>query len=113
MEGSALSPLAEIERAVQERAKDISLEMSGPDGEAKLRGLIADEVARWNDDHRRGRRALALPDPDAVVERAFRNLARHGPLTPLLDDDDVWEIMVNAPDSVFVRSTTPTSGWAS
>jgi len=68
MEGSALSPLAEIERAVQERAKDISLEMSGPDGEAKLRGL---------------------------------------------NDDDVWEIMVNAPDSVFVRSTTPTSGWAS
>jgi pilus assembly protein CpaF len=111
MEGSALSPLAEIERAVQERAKDISLEMSGPDGEAKLRGLIADEVARWNDDHRRGRRALALPDPDAVVERAFRNLARHGPLTPLLDDDDVWEIMVNAPDSVFVRRHQGPSGY--
>jgi hypothetical protein len=109
MEGSALSPLAEIERAVQERAKDISLEMSGPDGEAKLRGLIADEVARWNDDHRRGRRALALPDPDAVVERALRNLARHGPLTPLLDDD-VWEIMVNAPDSVFVRRHDPDFG---
>jgi pilus assembly protein CpaF len=85
--------------------------MSGPDGEAKLRGLIADEVARWNDDHRRGRRALALPDPDAVVERAFRNLARHGPLTPLLDDDDVWEIMVNAPDSVFVRRHQGPSGY--
>jgi pilus assembly protein CpaF len=111
MDRSALSPLAEIERAVQERAKDISLEMSGPDGEAKLRGLIADEVARWNDDHRRGRRALALPDPDAVVERAFRNLARHGPLTPLLDDDDVWEIMVNAPDSVFVRRHQGPSGY--
>lgn len=109
--GEALSPLAEIERAVQERAKDISLEMSGPDGEAKLRGLIADEVARWNDDHRRGRRALALPDPDAVVERAFRNLARHGPLTPLLDDDDVWEIMVNAPDAVFVRRHQGPSGY--
>jgi pilus assembly protein CpaF len=111
MDRSALSPLAEIERAVQERAKDISLAMSGPDGEAKLRGLIADEVARWNDDHRRGRRALALPDPDAVVERAFRNLARHGPLTPLLDDDDVWEIMVNAPDSVFVRRHQGPSGY--
>ena len=111
MEASALSPLAEIERAVQERAKDISLEMSGPDGEAKLRGLIADEVARWNDDHRRGRRALALPDPDAVVERAFRNLARYGPLTPLLDDDDVWEIMVNAPDAVFVRRHQGPSGY--
>ena len=95
------SPLVEIERAVQERAKDVSLEMSAPGGEAKLRALIADEVARWNDDHRRGRRAIGLPDPVLVVERAFRNLARYGPLTPLLADDDVWEIMLNAPDTIF------------
>lgn len=97
MGGRAASPLAEVERAVQERAKDISLEMGAPGGEAKLRALIVDEVAHWNDDHRRGRRPMALPDPDLVVERAFRNLARYGPLTPLLADDDVWEIMVNAP----------------
>ena len=48
-----LGPLEQIERAVQERAKDISLEMSGP-GKDKLRALIADEVARWSLDHRRG-----------------------------------------------------------
>jgi pilus assembly protein CpaF len=96
-----VSPLEEIERAVQERAKDISLEMSAPGGEAKLRTLITEEVAHWNDDHRRGRRAFALPDPALVAERAFRNLARHGPLTPLLADDDVWEIMLNAPDAAF------------
>ena len=92
--GATPSPLVEIERLVQERAKDVSLEMSSPGGEAKLRALIAEEVARWGDDHRRGRRPFALADPDQVVERAFRNLARYGPLTPLLDDDDVWEIMV-------------------
>ena len=40
----SVSPLVEIERAVQERAKDISLEMSAPGGEAKLRALIAEEV---------------------------------------------------------------------
>jgi Flp pilus assembly CpaF family ATPase len=72
--------------------------------------LIGDEVARWNDDHRRGRRAFALPDPELVVERAFRNLARYGPLTPLLADDDVWEIMVGQlePFSVSpgLRATT-------
>ena len=105
------SPLVEIERAVQERAKDISLEMSAPGGEAKLRALIADEVARWNDDHRRGRRAFALPDPALVAERAFRNLARHGPLTPLLADDDVWEIMLNSPDTIFVRRHRGPSGY--
>ena len=98
---TGVSPLVEIERAVQERAKDISLEMSAAGGEVKLRALIADEVARWNDDHRRGRRAFELPDPHLVAERAFRNLARYGPLTPLLGDDDVWEVMVNAPTTTF------------
>lgn len=111
MGGPAASPLAEVERSVQQRAKDISLEMTAPGGEAKLRALIVDEVARWNDDHRRGRRAVALPDAGLVVERAFRNLARYGPLTSLLDDDDVWEIMVNAPHAVFVRRHTGPSGY--
>jgi pilus assembly protein CpaF len=105
------SPLGEIERAVQERAKDVSLDMSGPAGEAELRELIADEVTRWNDDYRRGRRLRDLPDPELVTERAFRNLARYGPLTPLLADDDVWEIMVNAPESIFVRRHTGPSGY--
>jgi pilus assembly protein CpaF len=105
------SPLAEIERLVQERAKDISLEMAAPGGAAKLRALIVEEVTRWGDDHRRGRRPFDLSDPDLVVERAYRNLARYGPLTPLLDDADVWEIMVNAPDAVFVRRHRGASGY--
>jgi pilus assembly protein CpaF len=108
---SGLSPLAEIERAVQERAKDVSLDMSGPGGESSLRELIADEVTRWNDDFRRGRRLRGLPDPELVTERAFRNLAQYGPLTPLLADDDVWEIMVNAPESIFVARHTGPSGY--
>ena len=111
MGGAAASPLVEIERAAQVRAKDISLEMTAPGGEVKLRALIADEVARWNDDHRRGRRAFALPDPELVVKRAFRNLARYGPLTALLADEDVWEVMVNAPDAVFVRRHRGPSGY--
>ena len=111
MTGPAPSPLVEIERAVQERAKDISLEMSAPAGERKLQALIAAEVTRWNDDHRRGRRAFELPDPALVAERAFRNIARYGPLSPLLDDDDVWEIMVNAPDAIFVRRHRGASGY--
>jgi pilus assembly protein CpaF len=105
-----LGPLEEIERSVQERAKDISLEMAGA-GKDKLRALIADEVARWSLDHRRGLRPYDLSEPDLVAERAFRNLAGYGPLEPLLEDDDVWEIMVNAPDSVFVRRHRGRSGY--
>jgi pilus assembly protein CpaF len=103
-------PLEEIERAVQERAKDISLEMTGA-GKDKLRALIADEVARWSLDHRRGLRPYDLSQPDLVEERAFRNLAGYGPLEPLLEDDDVWEVMVNAPDSIFVKRHRGRSGY--
>ena len=106
-----LSPLAEIERAVQRRAKEISLEMSGPDGRAKLRGLIEDEVERWSTDHARGRRPFDLADPATVVERAYRNIAGYGPLEPLLADDDVWEIMINGPDLIFVKRHRGPSGY--
>jgi pilus assembly protein CpaF len=106
-----ISPLAEIERAVQQRAKDISLDMSGGDGSPKLRALIEDEVERWSDDFKRGRRQFDLADPELVTERAFRNLAGYGPLEPLLADDDVWEVMINAPDQIFVKRHRGTSGY--
>jgi len=105
-----LGPLEEIERSVQERAKDISLEMTGA-GKDKLRALIADEVARWTLDHRRGLHSYDLSEPDLVTERAYRNLAGYGPLEPLLEDDDVWEVMVNAPDAIFVKRHRGTSGY--
>ena len=103
-------PLEAIERLVQERAKDISLEMAGA-GKDKLRALIADEVARWSLDHRRGLHPYDLADPELVAERAYRNLAGYGPLEPLLEDDDVWEIMVNAPDAIFVKRHRGSSGY--
>ena len=101
MRARELSPLQEIERRVQQRAKEISLDMAGSDGTAKLRALIDDEVDAWTADYKRGLRDFDLADPDAVAERAYRNLVGYGPLEPLLADDDVWEIMVNAPDLVF------------
>ena len=95
------SPLQDIERRVQLRAKETSLDMAGDDGQAKLRALIATEVAAWSDAYKRGLRAFDLADPEIVAERAYRNLAGYGPLEPLLADDDVWEIMVNAPDLIL------------
>jgi pilus assembly protein CpaF len=95
------SPLAEIERLAQERADELALDLSRPDGPDRLRRLVVDAVGRWNGEHREGRRDVALGDD--VVERALRNLVGYGPLGPLLEDDDVWEIMVNAPDALFVR----------
>jgi pilus assembly protein CpaF len=104
------SPLLEIERRVQERANAAHLDIDTPDGEAALRALVLEEVERWADDHRRGLREHRLADPDGVAERAFRNLARYGPLTSLLADDDVWEIMVNSPTAIFAKRHVGPSG---
>jgi pilus assembly protein CpaF len=106
-----ISPLVEIERAVQARAKVISLDMATADAATKLRSLIDDEVARWSDDYRRGRRDFDLSEPELVAERAERNLVGYGPLAPLLGDPDVWEIMINAPDQIFVKRHRGTSGY--
>ena len=106
-----MNPLAEIELAVKQRAKEISLAMAGDDGNAKLRALIDDEVGRWSTDFKRGLRTFDLADPEVVAERAFRNLVGYGPLEPLLADDDVWEIMINAPDAVFVKRHVGPSGY--
>ncbi len=106
-----VSPLAEIERAVQSRAKELDLDVSTHDGLEKLRSLVADEIDRWDEEHRRGRRPAAIAEPDRIAERAVRNLAGYGPLEPLLADDDVWEVMVNAPDAIFVKRHRGVTGY--
>jgi pilus assembly protein CpaF len=106
-----VSPLVDIERAVLERAKLIAVDVGGQEGTARLRALIEDEVAQWSIDYKHGLRAFDLPDPDLVVDRAFRNLAGYGPLAPLLADDDVWEVMINAPDAIFVKRHRGQSGY--
>ena len=111
MASQAASPLAEIERAVQRRAKKASLDVADGQGRSTLRALIDEEVQRWNADHKRGLRPYDLRDPGGVSERAFRNLAGYGPLEPLLADDDVWEIMINAPDAIFVKRHKGPSGY--
>lgn len=105
------SPLLEIERAVQSRAKSAALDLKEAGGRSRLQALIAEEVVRWTDDHKRGLRPFALADPDGLAERALRNLAGYGPLEPLLTDDDVWEIMINGPDSIFVKRHRGVSGY--
>ncbi|QYG93688.1 CpaF family protein [Iamia sp. SCSIO 61187] len=106
-----VSPLEEIERAVLDRAKGVALDMGSADGNARLRALIEDEVAQWSADHKRGLRAFDLSDPATVVERAYRNLCGYGPLAPLVEDDDVWEVMINAPDEIFVKRHVGPSGY--
>jgi pilus assembly protein CpaF len=105
------SPLAEIEQLVLDRAKREMVDLDDRAAPVHLRRLVEDEVARWSDDFTHGRRPFDLTSPDLVVDRAARNLLGYGPLEPLLADDDVWEIMVNAPDQIFVKRHRGLSGY--
>ena len=105
------TPLAEIETRVQQRAKDEALDLGAVESTNALALLVDDEIRTWNDDHRRGIRPYPLSDTDLVAERALRNLTGYGPLGPLLADDDVWEIMINAPDAIFVKRHRGPSGY--
>lgn len=105
------NPLSEIEARVQSRAKEEAIDLAGRASSDALARLVDEEIHRWNHDHRRGLEPFPLHDPEAIGERALRNLTGYGPLGPLLADDDVWEIMVNAPDAVFVKRHRGPSGY--
>ena len=95
------SPVELVEQAVRARAKHSALDVSSSGGAQRMRSFIDEEIEQWNLDHRRGLRPFDLTDPELVAERAYRNLTGYGPLGPLLADDDVWEVMVNAPDGAL------------
>ncbi len=105
------SPLAEIEHQVQDAARELRIDLASDADRGRLGELIDDAISDWNDDHRRGRRDLAIADPAGLADRARRNLMGYGPLGPLLEDPTVWEIMINAPDQVFVRRHGKPSGY--
>jgi pilus assembly protein CpaF len=106
-----VSPLVRIELAVQDRAKLVAVDMAAADSSTVLARLIDEEIAEWRREYQRGRRESDIADPDVVAERALRNLTGYGPLQPLLDDPDVWEIMVNGPEAIFVRRHEGLSGY--
>ena len=105
------TPLLDVEIAVQSRAKHADLDLSTPEGHERLRSLIDEELQRWEDDVRHGRRSVSIVNPEMLAARAWRNLARYGPLTDLLDDPDVWEIEINAPTEIFVKRHVGPSGY--
>lgn len=104
-----LSPLQEIELLVQARARNLELDAAAEPLE--MEALVEQAVAQWSLDHKRGIRRFDLPDPGRIIQRAIWNLTGYGPLAPLLADDDVWEIMVNAPSEIFVKRHSGPSGY--
>ncbi|MEX2324270.1 MAG: ATPase, T2SS/T4P/T4SS family [Nitriliruptoraceae bacterium] len=106
-----VSPLAEIERAVLARARDEDLDAGDERAVQRLRDMLHEEAVTWDEQAELGRRPYELASRDDVVERGLRNLIGAGPLESLLDDDDVWEVMINAPDQIFIKRHEGVSGY--
>lgn len=69
------------------------------------RDAAAQLVRQVVDDHERlsfAGRGEVLDEPDVMVDRLVADVAGLGPLQPYLDDPEIEEIWVNAPDKVFV-----------
>lgn len=105
------SPLEELEKLALDVANDRNISPGRTEGDEQLRSIVRELVDQWRADFRRGIRRIDLTEPEVIVDRAMSNLTGYGPLTALLDDDDVWEIMLNAPDQIFVKRHKGSSGY--
>jgi len=106
-----VSPLHHLEAAVQRRAKEAQIDLHSTAGCTRLRQFITEEIEIWEDETRQGLRQIEISAPIELAERIYRNIAAYGPLTSLLEDDDVWEIMINGFDAIFVKRHAGESGY--
>ncbi len=107
--GARLSPAQraaeqELRERVREELRRLGL---GPDDAERIFALIYDEVDAYQ------RRAATtnltpLENQEATARRLYDALLGMGPLQPLMDDPDVEEIEVNAPNRIFVRLSDQT-----
>lgn len=101
----ALSPVALVEEQVLTMASTKQLDVGTDTDRERLLAIIRHCAEQVNSQ-------LIHPVPlRLLIDTVTRNLCGYGPLEPLLNDPDVWEIMVNAPDEIFVKRHRGPSGY--
>jgi pilus assembly protein CpaF len=91
------------ERAQEEIGRSLAEDLPEEDAEARAWSLLVELVEEEN------RRRVLSQDPPfspeertATAQELFNQFFRLGPLQPLLDDESIEEVIVNAPDRGFV-----------
>lgn len=98
-------PVVAVEQQVLRIAAREQLDVAVDADRVRLRHIIAQCATEVN-------RTLTHQVPlQLLVDTVERNLCGYGPLDGLLADPDVWEIMVNAPDEIFVKRHRAASGY--
>ncbi|WP_255447626.1 CpaF family protein [Schumannella sp. 10F1B-5-1] len=93
------SPVALITEQVRTRVRRDGVDLGG-DGALASR-YVRDEVRRYSERALGGGTPM-LRDEDAVAAQVVATLTGYGALQPYLDDPEVEEIWVNAPDRIFI-----------
>ncbi len=97
--------------AVQDRAKDIALDMAAPDGEASCAPSSTTRSPAGPTTTGGAAAPSTSPTPTSSPSGPTATSPATARSTPLLADDDVWEVMINAPDAIFVKRHRGPSGY--
>ncbi|MCW4386583.1 ATPase, T2SS/T4P/T4SS family [Salinibacterium sp. SYSU T00001] len=92
-------PVALITERVRERVRREGVDLSGDRAVADR--LVRDEVQRYSE-RALGGSVPMLADEHEAARRIVADLVGLGPLQPFLDDPNVEEIWINAPDQVYI-----------
>jgi len=100
---TAVADVGLRERAQEEIGRSLAEGLPEDDAEARAWALLVDLVDEEN------RRRVLSQDPPfspdertATAQELFNQFFRLGPLQPLLDDESIEEVIVNAPDRGFL-----------
>ncbi|GAA2990124.1 pilus assembly protein CpaF [Microbacterium terrae] len=94
-----VAPASLVAERVRERLR---AERADPSRDPELATRIAHTEVRRHNDFALARGLTPIDDESACVREVLATVAGYGPLQPYLDDPEVEELWINAPDRIFV-----------
>ncbi|MDA8081313.1 MAG: ATPase, T2SS/T4P/T4SS family [Actinomycetota bacterium] len=95
-----LGAAAQIERQLLEHLRRTEADLNTRSSLKNARTELANLIEKWNEEHP----SRTIGDKTGFGEVVLRNLIGFGPIEPLLEDDTIWEISINGPKDIFIKS---------
>lgn len=95
-----LGAAAQIERQLLEFLRKSEADLNTRSSLKSAKSELGRLIESWNEEHP----SRMITDMAGFGEIVLRNLIGFGPIEPLLEDNAVWEISVNGPNEIFVKS---------